>query len=67
MFRDRACPETFIYAKAPAGDPGRRLRECEGCRERYAGRDLYEVGEDHPTFFEGDELCGTCAVRHGVL
>ena len=57
----------FVYSKAPAGDAGKRLRGCEGCRERHAGRGLYEVGEDHLTFFEGDALCGACAVGHGVL
>ena len=57
----------FVYAKA-AGTAG-RLRECAGCRERFTGRDLHEVREDHGAlaFFEGDELCGPCAVRNGVL
>ncbi len=52
---------TFVYPKAG------RLRECDSCRERFAGRDLHEVGDDHLTFFEGDELCEACAVGHGVL
>lgn len=55
---------TFMYAKARGG---RRLRECEGCRGWYVGGDLFEVGDDHLTFFEGDELCGRCAAHHGVL
>jgi hypothetical protein len=60
----------FVYARATgsAGQTG-RLRECAGCRERFAGRDLHEVHEDHGSlaFFEGDELCGACAVRHGIM
>jgi len=53
----------FVYPKAG------RLRECDSCRERFAGRDLVEVREDHGslTFFEGDELCEACASGHGVL
>ncbi len=54
----------FVYPKAGSGG---RLRECAGCRERFMGRDLTHVGEDHPTFFEGDELCRRCAYLHGVL
>ncbi len=51
----------FVYPKA------RRLRGCASCGGRFSGRDLFAVGEDHLTFFEGDELCRSCAVRHGVL
>ena len=51
----------FIYPK------GKRLRGCASCGERFLGRDLFAVGEDHLTFFEGDELCRPCARRHGVL
>ncbi len=53
----------FVYPK------GGHLRECDSCRERYAGGDLHEVREDHGslTFFEGDMLCGSCAAGHGVL
>jgi hypothetical protein len=40
---------------------------CDGCGERFPRRDMYEVGDDHLTFFEGDELCRPCALRHGVL
>ena len=59
----------FVYAKA-AGSAN-RLRECAGCGERFAGRDLVEVGPERAewslTVSEGDELCGRCAVGHGVL
>jgi hypothetical protein len=39
---------------------------CEGCGERHRRRDMFEVGDDHLTFFEGDELCRPCARAHGV-
>jgi hypothetical protein len=34
-----------------------------------SGRDaiLYPVGDDHLTFFSGDELCRECAIEHGAL
>ena len=38
-----------------------------GCGDHFTGRDLFEVGDDHLTFFGGDELCRPCAVKHGVL
>jgi hypothetical protein len=40
---------------------------CVGCRGRFLHRDLFDVGEDSLTFFEGDVLCGGCARDHGVL
>ncbi len=40
---------------------------CIGCGGRFRHRDLYDVGEDSLTFFEGDVLCGGCARDHGVL
>jgi hypothetical protein len=51
----------FVYPKAG------RLRGCAGCGDHFTGRDLFEVGDDHLTFFGGDELCRPCAVKHGVL
>ncbi len=53
----------FVYETARR----RRLRGCAGCAGRFRGRDLFEVGDDNLTFFEGDLLCGPCARRHGVL
>jgi len=47
--------------------PATKLRSCDSCGGRFGGRDLHPVGGDHLTFFEGDELCGECARRHGVL
>jgi hypothetical protein len=40
---------------------------CIGCGDCFRHRDLYDVGEDSLTFFEGDVLCGGCASAHGVL
>ena len=40
---------------------------CIGCGGRFRHRDLYDVGEDSLTFFEGDVLCGGCARDHSVL
>ena len=45
---------------------GKRSGVCDGCGERAWRRDLFEVGADHLTWFEGDELCRTCATRAGV-
>ena len=46
-------------------------RRCGGCGDRFAERDLIEVGPEQAewtlTAFEGDELCRPCARRHGVL
>ncbi len=41
-----------------------RFRSCAGCSGRSHGRDLFEVGNDDPTYFEGDELCRECAPGH---
>lgn len=40
--------------------------ECADCRGRFLRRDLFEVGEDHLTWFEGDELCRECAGKSGI-
>ena len=45
----------------------KRSGVCDGCGERAWRRDLFEVGDDNLTFFEGDELCRPCARAHGVL
>ena len=50
----------FVYPKT------RRLRGCASCGGRFSGRDLVTVEEEHMTFFEGDELCRSCGVRHCV-
>jgi hypothetical protein len=47
--------------------PVTKLRTCAGCGGSFSGRDLLEVSDDHLTFFEGDELCRSCARSHGVL
>ena len=44
-----------------------KLRSCASCRGRFQGRELFEVGDDNLTFFEGDVLCRSCAQNHGIL
>lgn len=44
-----------------------KLRTCAGCGGKFPGRDLFDVPDDHLTFFEGDELCRSCARGHGIL
>jgi len=44
-----------------------KLRSCASCRGKFEGRDLFAVIDDHLTFFEGDELCRSCARNHGIL
>lgn len=45
----------------------RPLRSCASCGGRFAGRELFEAGDENLTFFEGDVLCRGCARDHGVL
>lgn len=42
---------------------------CADCNRRALRADLVEVTEDHEslTWFVGDELCGSCAIGHGLL
>jgi hypothetical protein len=44
-----------------------KLRSCASCGERFSGLDLFEVGDDHLMFLEGDELCRSCARNLGLL
>jgi hypothetical protein len=44
-----------------------RTATCSGCSGRFRHRDMYEVGDDNLTFFEGVLLCRECAGDHGVL
>ncbi len=41
--------------------PVSKLRPRAECGGRFGGRDLFEVGDDDLTYFEGDELCRGCA------
>ena len=41
-----------------------KTRPCSGCSGRFRGRDLFEVGDDDLTYFQGDELCRECAPGH---
>ncbi len=58
-FRGVACQH--IHAATVARS---KTRECAGCSGRFRGRDLFEVGDDDLTYFEGDELCRECARGH---
>lgn len=40
--------------------------ECADCKGRFLRRGLHEVGDDHLTFFEGEELCPDCAKSAGI-
>jgi hypothetical protein len=40
---------------------------CSECGRRARHRDLYEVGDDSLTYFEGDQLCEACAIGAGIL
>jgi hypothetical protein len=53
----------FLYPKVG------RLSKCGGCGERFPGREMIEVVEDHAsvTFFAGDMVCEECAGAHGVV
>ena len=44
-----------------------KLRICAACRGKFRGKDLFEVGNDHLIFFEGDKLCRSCARGHAIL
>ena len=44
--------------------PASKLRSCAGCSGRFRVRDLFEVGDDDLTYFEGDDLCRECARGH---
>ena len=50
-----------------AGRVAKRSGVCDGCGERAWSRDLFEVGADSLSFFEGDSLCRGCARDHGEL
>ena len=47
--------------------PATKLRPYVRCGGRFRGRDLFEVPEDHLTFFEGQVLCWECALGHGLI
>lgn len=58
----RPCKHLFAVLAVRA-----KTAPCAGCGLRFKHRDLYPVGDDHLTFFEGDQLCEGCAGAHGVL
>jgi hypothetical protein len=47
--------------------PAARLRPCAACGGRFRRRGLFEVPEDHLTFFEGQQLCQERFLRHGSV
>jgi hypothetical protein len=63
--------EGFEHGGEIVGRAFPMTRRCDGCGDRFAERDLIEVGPEQAewtlTAFEGDELCRPCAKRHGVL
>ncbi len=44
------------------GDPRRDELECDGCGLGFRARDLFTVGDDTLSYFEGDLLCAECAL-----
>jgi hypothetical protein len=46
-----------------------KTRQCAGCSKRFPRREMVEVYDFHEslTFFEGDAVCASCALAHGVL
>jgi hypothetical protein len=44
-----------------------KIRLCVDCGDRFRARDLFDVPEDHLTFFGVQGLCRECALKHGVL
>ena len=52
-----------IYAAAIASA---KSGSCAACSKKVRRRELREVGPENLTFFEGDGLCSSCAVAHGV-
>ena len=40
---------------------------CDGCGRRVSNSEMVVVGDDSLSLFEGDQVCGECALDHGVL
>jgi len=68
--RDAICKHalaSFLLMRASL--PARvQVRECDGCQQTFARRDLVEVQSHHESdqWFPGDFLCKPCAGRGGV-
>ncbi len=56
-----ACKHIYAAAIASA-----KSASCAACSKNVRRRALHQVGPENLTFFEGDELCPSCAVAHGV-
>ncbi len=52
-------------ASLPAGI---RLRDCDGCKQPFARRDLVEITHEHQSeqWFPGDRICRSCADSSGI-
>ena len=59
--REENCKHIYAAAIASA-----KSGSCAGCSKRVRRRLLREVGPENLTFFEGDALCSSCSVAHGV-
>lgn len=59
--REENCKHIYAAAIASAKSEG-----CAACSKQVRRRGLYRVGSENLTFFEGDGLCGPCAVSHGA-
>ena len=66
-YRGVACVHVYAVGVKLAKRRAKKSAACDGCSGVFPRRDLFEVGDDHLTFFEGDELCRECALDHGVL
>ena len=60
--RGSACKHVHAATIARA-----KTAPCMGCAQRFPRRALHEVDGDNLTFFEGDLLCRSCGIAHGVL
>ncbi len=59
--REENCKHIYAAAIASA-----KSGSCAACSKKVRRWALHQVGPENLTFFEGDELCGSCAVAHGV-
>ncbi len=72
--RDAVCKHALAcYVLNRAAQPAPlttrvKVRECDGCQQTFARRDLVEVQHEHQNehHFPGDVLCRGCADRSGV-
>lgn len=63
-FRRRRQNCKHIYA---AAIERAKRSSCAGCSRKVRRRELVAVGPENLTFFEGDDLCRSCAWSHGEI